>query len=179
MRILLLCHSFNSLTQRLHVELREAGHEVSVEFDVNDAVTCEAVALFRPDVVIAPFLKRAIPEDVWRSVRCLVVHPGVRGDKGPSALDWAILEGEASWGVTLIEAVGLSVSGGIGVGANPAAFGALPPPVPAVPAAAPPQATSSKGVFSFGRSRNSGSRFQFAIIVRAAATWPGLETKRR
>jgi len=106
MRILLLCHSFNSLTQRLHVELREAGHEVSVEFDVNDAVTCEAVALFRPDVVIAPFLKRAIPEDVWRSVRCLVVHPGVRGDKGPSALDWAILEGEASWGVTLIEAVG-------------------------------------------------------------------------
>ena len=40
MRILLLCHSFNSLTQRLHVELREAGHEVSVEFDVNDAVTC-------------------------------------------------------------------------------------------------------------------------------------------
>ena len=55
MRILLLCHSFNSLTQRLHVELREAGHEVSVEFDVNDAVTCEAVALFRPDVVIAPF----------------------------------------------------------------------------------------------------------------------------
>jgi len=46
-------------------------------------------------------------------------------------------------GVTLIEAVGLSVSVGIGVGANPAAFGALPPPVPAVPAAAPPQATSS------------------------------------
>ena len=83
MRILLLCHSFNSLTQRLHVELREAGHAVSVEFDVNDAVTREAVALFKPDLVIAPFLKRAIPEDVWRSVRCLIVHPGVRGDKGP------------------------------------------------------------------------------------------------
>ena len=62
MRILLLCHSFNSLTQRLHVALREAGHEVAVEFDVNDAVTHEAVALFRPDVVLAPFLKRAIPK---------------------------------------------------------------------------------------------------------------------
>ena len=47
MRILLLCHSFNSLTQRLHVALREAGHEVAVEFDVNDAVTHEAVALFQ------------------------------------------------------------------------------------------------------------------------------------
>ncbi len=106
MRVLLLCHSFNSLTQRLHVELREAGHDVSVEFDVNDSVTREAVAMFKPDVVIAPFLKRAIPDDVWRSVRCLIVHPGVRGDKGPSALDWAILERQPSWGVTLIEAVG-------------------------------------------------------------------------
>ncbi|MFO1099835.1 MAG: enoyl-CoA hydratase-related protein [Xanthobacteraceae bacterium] len=104
MRILLLCHSFNSLTQRLHVELRERGHVVSVEFDINDAVTCEAVALCRPDVVIASFLKRAIPESVWRRVRCLVVHPGVRGDRGPSALDWAILDGVPRWGVTLIEA---------------------------------------------------------------------------
>ncbi|MGD0640740.1 MAG: enoyl-CoA hydratase-related protein [Roseiarcus sp.] len=104
MRILLVCHSFNSLAQRLHVALREAGHEVSVELDVNDAVTREAVALYRPDLVIAPFLKRAIASDVWRSVRCLIVHPGVRGDKGPSALDWAILEGEQRWGVTLIEA---------------------------------------------------------------------------
>ncbi len=104
MRILLVCHSFNSLAQRLHVALREAGHEVSVELDVNDAVTREAVALHRPDLVIAPFLKRAIVSDVWRAVRCLIVHPGVRGDKGPSALDWAILEGEKRWGVTLIEA---------------------------------------------------------------------------
>ena len=28
MRILLLCHSFNSLTQRLYVELVRRGHEV-------------------------------------------------------------------------------------------------------------------------------------------------------
>jgi len=82
MRILLLCHSFNSLTQRLHVALRETGHEVSVEFDVNDAVTHEAVALFRPDLVLAPFLKRAIPEDVWRSVRALIVHPACAATGG-------------------------------------------------------------------------------------------------
>ena len=104
MRILLLCHSFNSLTQRLHVELGEAGHRVSVEFDVNDSLSREAVQLFRPDLVVAPFLKRAIAEDVWRAVRCLIVHPGIRGDKGPNALDWAILEDAPRWGVTLIEA---------------------------------------------------------------------------
>jgi putative two-component system hydrogenase maturation factor HypX/HoxX len=104
MRILLLATSFNALTQRLHVELAERGHALSVELDVNDASTAAAVRAFRPDLVVAPFLRRAIPESVWRAVRCLVVHPGPVGDRGPAALDWAILEGEASWGVTLLEA---------------------------------------------------------------------------
>ena len=36
MRILLLATSFNALTQRIHVELAERGHELSVELDVND-----------------------------------------------------------------------------------------------------------------------------------------------
>lgn len=104
MRILLLTHTFNSLSQRLFVELTERGHEVSVELDVNDAVTREAVGLFEPEVVLAPFLKRAIPEDIWRSRRCLIVHPGIIGDRGPSALDWALLDGESEWGVTVLEA---------------------------------------------------------------------------
>jgi putative two-component system hydrogenase maturation factor HypX/HoxX len=98
MRILLLTHSFNSLTQRLFAELTARGHELSVEFDIADSVTEEAVALFRPDVVVAPFLKRAIPESVWRTVVCLVVHPGIKGDRGPSALDWAITNREATDG---------------------------------------------------------------------------------
>jgi putative two-component system hydrogenase maturation factor HypX/HoxX len=103
-KILLLTQAFNGLAQRLYVELAARAHLVSVEFDINDTVTREAVGLFRPDLVIAPFLKRAIPEDVWRRVRCLVVHPGIRGDRGPSALDWAIQEGEREWGVTLLQA---------------------------------------------------------------------------
>ncbi|MGQ9365864.1 hydrogenase maturation protein [Azospirillum sp. A39] len=106
MRILFLVHGFNSLSQRLHVELAERGHDLSIEFDVNDAVTREAVAAQRPDLVLAPFLKRAIPEDVWRRVPCLVVHPGPRGDRGPSALDWAVLEGAERWGVTVLQADG-------------------------------------------------------------------------
>lgn len=104
MRILLLSHAFNSLTQRLFVELRERDHEVSVEFDINDEVTREAVAGFAPQLIIAPFLKRAIPEDIWRAQPCLIVHPGVRGDRGPSALDWAVLDGETRWGVTVLQA---------------------------------------------------------------------------
>jgi putative two-component system hydrogenase maturation factor HypX/HoxX len=106
MRILFLTHAFNSLTQRLHVELRALGHEVSVEFDINDAVALEAVDLYRPDLIIAPFLKRAIPESIWRGHVCLVVHPGIPGDRGPAALDWAILKGEKRWGVTVLQANG-------------------------------------------------------------------------
>jgi putative two-component system hydrogenase maturation factor HypX/HoxX len=105
MRILLLAQCFNSLTQQAFVELEARGHEVSVELDIHDSVTIEAVALFDPDVVIAPFLKRAIPEAVWRNRLCLIVHPGIRGDRGPSALDWAILDSHETWGVTVVEAV--------------------------------------------------------------------------
>ncbi|PLY14613.1 MAG: hydrogenase maturation protein [Sedimenticola sp.] len=104
MKILLLTHAFNSLTQRLHIELREKGHEVSVEFDINDATTIEAVGLFQPDLIVAPFLKRAIPEQVWKKQCCLIVHPGIKGDRGPSALDWAILQDQPSWGVTVLQA---------------------------------------------------------------------------
>ncbi|NVJ90491.1 MAG: hydrogenase maturation protein [Methylocystaceae bacterium] len=105
MKILLLTHSFNSLTQRLYVEIQRLGHELSVEFDIHDSVTEEAVALFKPDLLIAPFLKRAIPESVWSKLPCLIVHPGPVGDRGPSSLDWAILRGEKQWGITLLQAV--------------------------------------------------------------------------
>lgn len=104
MRILLLSHSFNSLTQRLYVELVERGHEVSVEFDINDTVTIEATELFQPDLIIAPFLKRAIPDRVWQENICLIVHPGPPGDRGPASLDWAILDGREDWGVTVLQA---------------------------------------------------------------------------
>jgi len=104
MRILVLAHSFNSLTQRLWCELKERNHEVSLELDISDGVTREAVDLYAPDLVLAPFLKRRIPDDVCQRVTCLVVHPGVPGDRGPAALDWAILDGRAQWGVTVIEA---------------------------------------------------------------------------
>ncbi|HRP85941.1 MAG TPA: formyltransferase family protein, partial [Gammaproteobacteria bacterium] len=104
MRILILTHSFNSLAQRIHAELALLGHDLTVELDISDEVTESAVALFRPDLVVAPFLKRAIPPSVWRRVPCFIVHPGIRGDRGPSALDWAILEGRETWGVTVLQA---------------------------------------------------------------------------
>jgi len=104
LKILFLTHSFNSLAQRLFVELIRCGHDLSIEFDINDNVTQQAVELFQPGLVIAPFLKRAIPEAVWRKVTCFIVHPGIIGDRGSSALDWAIMHGRQEWGVTVLQA---------------------------------------------------------------------------
>lgn len=106
MKILFLTHSFNSLSQRLYVELTRRGHEVSMEFDINDSVAREAVKLFKPDLIVAPYLRRAIEENIWKSIPCIVLHPGIKGDRGPSALDWALMNDEAAWGVTALQANG-------------------------------------------------------------------------
>ena len=83
MRILFIASGFNSLSQRLFVELTQRGHEVSVELDIDDKVSREAVELYAPDLIIAPFLKRAIPESIFSKHVCLIVHPGIPGDRGP------------------------------------------------------------------------------------------------
>lgn len=104
MRILLLTHAFNRLTQSLAWQLRRQGHDISIEFDIADSVTEEAAALFQPHLILAPYLRRAIPESVWSRWICLIVHPGIVGDRGPSALDWAIQDGVDEWGVTVLQA---------------------------------------------------------------------------
>ena len=105
MRILLLSSAFSGLTQRFYTELDDAGYEVSVELHLgNDAEALEGVELFKPDLILCPFLIRRIPATIYQHYRCLIVHPGIKGDRGPSSLDWAIQQGLTEWGVTLLEA---------------------------------------------------------------------------
>jgi putative two-component system protein, hydrogenase maturation factor HypX/HoxX len=104
MRILLMASAYNSMTQRVHAELADRGHEVAVELALGDEVMRQAVRRHRPDLVIAPMLTTAIPADVWSARPCFIVHPGPRGDRGPSSLDWAIMDGASRWGVTVLQA---------------------------------------------------------------------------
>ncbi|USQ86649.1 enoyl-CoA hydratase-related protein [Streptomyces phaeoluteigriseus] len=106
MHILLLASAFNSLTQRVHAELRDRGHTVAVELALPGSPLPEAVRRHAPQLILAPMLKTAIPEEVWTAHTCLVVHPGPVGDRGPSSLDWAIHEGIEEWGVTVLQADG-------------------------------------------------------------------------
>ena len=104
MRILLLASAYNSMTQRVHAELADRGHEVSVELALGDEVMYEGVRLYDPDLVIAPMLTTAIPAEIWSARPCFIVHPGPRGDRGPSSLDWAIMGDAERWGVTVLQA---------------------------------------------------------------------------
>src|SRR5215471_6701883 len=113
MRILLLASAYNSMTQRVHVELADRGHEVSVELALGDEAMRHAVGRCGPDLVIAPMLTTAIPADIWSAWPCLIVHPGPVGDRGPSSLDWAIMDGASRWGVTVLQANGEMDAGDI------------------------------------------------------------------
>ncbi|MFE4971634.1 hydrogenase maturation protein [Kitasatospora sp. NPDC056651] len=104
MRILLLASAFNSLSQRLHAELRDRRHTVDVQLAGDDDELREKVGRLRPDLLLAPMLRTAVPQDVWSRLTCLIVHPGPPGDRGPSSLDRAIQEGRTEWGVTVLQA---------------------------------------------------------------------------
>ena len=104
MKILFLTTAHNSLSQRLLVELTARGHEVRPSVVETGSAMMEAVSQDPPDLIVAPMLKTAIPEAIYSRYLCLIVHPGIKGDRGPSSLDWAITNGEKSWGATVLEA---------------------------------------------------------------------------
>jgi len=105
MRILFITSAHNSLSQRLLLELSAHGHAVSVALATSDDAMLQAVSRHAPELIIAPMLKVAIPQEIWAHHTCLIVHPGIKGDRGPSSLDWAIATGEKHWGVTIVQAV--------------------------------------------------------------------------
>lgn len=107
MRILLLVSAYNGLTQRVWCDLKEAGHEVGVLLAPvhDDADLVAAVDDIAPDLILCPFLKHRVPQQVWGRYPTVVIHPGPVGDRGPSSLDHATLDGRELWGVTALSAV--------------------------------------------------------------------------
>jgi putative two-component system protein, hydrogenase maturation factor HypX/HoxX len=111
LRVLFLVSAHNSLSQRVQIALTELGHEVAVSVVDSASAMEAAVARHRPELIVCPMLKAIIPESIFTRHRCLIVHPGPVGDRGPSSLDWAIELGVREWGVTLLEATA-TVDGG-------------------------------------------------------------------
>lgn len=104
MRVLILSTAFSGIAQRLLCELRLLGHDIDQHYDLEEDSLRHQVARFNPDVIVCPFLTQKIPQDIYRDYICLIVHPGIVGDRGASSLDWAIEQKRERWGVTLIQA---------------------------------------------------------------------------
>ncbi|MFJ2279820.1 hydrogenase maturation protein [Pseudomonas sp. NPDC087803] len=107
LKIILLSSAFNGLTQRAWLELRQAGHSPSVVVFTDEASVCEQIEHSGADLVICPFLKDRVPHALWSNARrpVVIIHPGIVGDRGASALDWAISNELTRWGVTALQAV--------------------------------------------------------------------------
>ncbi len=105
MRILLISTTFNGLTQRFFTELKDAHYEVFVELHHgNNEQVLMGVNLFNPDLIICPFLTQYLAKEIYEKHTCIIVHPGIKGDRGASSLDWAIQNNVSEWGVTFLEA---------------------------------------------------------------------------
>jgi putative two-component system protein, hydrogenase maturation factor HypX/HoxX len=105
MRVMLLCSSFNGLSQRAWLDLRAAGHDVALQLSADMGAVHETVARFDPELIVCPFLRERVPDELWKRRPTIIIHPGPLGDRGASSLDWAITEGTATWGVTALQAV--------------------------------------------------------------------------
>ena len=101
-----LVSAHNGLSQRAWIALTELGHGVAVAVVASAGAMEAAVRKHDPQLIVCPFLKQMIPESIWSRRRCLIVHPGPPGDRGPSSLDWAIELEERDWGVTVLQANG-------------------------------------------------------------------------
>lgn len=104
MKVLILASSFSGLCQRVLRELLAEGHKVEQHYGMDVPELRAQLDKFSPEIILCPFLTHRIPEDIWRTYRCLIVHPGIEGDRGPSSLDWAIRDNWRYWGVTLLQA---------------------------------------------------------------------------
>ena len=109
-RIGLLYTRFASMPQALWTALREDGHEVirPEDLQIRTPMSAEDMTRFArlaaPDVILCPFLKEVVPAAVCERTTTWIPHPGIRGDRGPSSLSWAILDGEPAWGLTMVRA---------------------------------------------------------------------------
>lgn len=107
LNIILLSSAFNGLTQRVWLSLKEAGYQVSFLLFTTEQEVIDSIETAHPDLVICPFLKDRVPEVLWKNETrpIIIIHPGIRGDRGASSLDWAILKNLDTWGVTALQAV--------------------------------------------------------------------------
>ncbi|MFD6401168.1 enoyl-CoA hydratase-related protein [Nocardia sp. NPDC060249] len=101
----------NGFTQRVSAMLQRHGRIVSTSVVTTGEDMDAAITAADPDLILCPYLTARIPTRIYSTRSCLIFHPGPVGDRGPSSLDWAIINEDPVWGVTVLEA-GEEMDGG-------------------------------------------------------------------
>ncbi|OQX58458.1 MAG: hydrogenase, partial [Helicobacteraceae bacterium 4484_230] len=104
MKILLLCSAFNSLTQAVYTFLQDRGDEVAVAYAVSEEQMLKEITAFNPELILCPFLKHYLPRSIYGAYPTYIFHPGPKGDRGPNALEYALLNHKKEWGVVILRA---------------------------------------------------------------------------
>ncbi len=104
MKVLLLFTAFNGLSQSVLTHLTDKQHTVKLCLAADEALLRQNIVSFKPDLILCPFLKQRIADDIWQQHTCIIIHPGIKGDRGASSIDWAILSEQTRWGVTALQA---------------------------------------------------------------------------
>jgi len=93
MNILLLSDTYNSLTQAIHVSLKDKGYNPKILYTVD----IDKILLLNPKIILCPFLKSYLPKNIYTNYPAYVLHPGPIGDRGASSLEYALMQEE--WGI--------------------------------------------------------------------------------
>jgi putative two-component system hydrogenase maturation factor HypX/HoxX len=100
------------MAQKVYLACKSKGHEIvrSMQYTSAEEVLYELEKAEQEgcyiDAIICPFLTSILPKSIYEhpTVPCLILHPGVAGDRGPSAIDWALHRHLPQGGVTILQA---------------------------------------------------------------------------
>ena len=98
MKLLLLVTTFNSLTQAIYTNLKDRGYQVDVTFAINPTQMLEEIEAVNPQIILCPFLKSYLPNEIYDNYPTFIFHPAPIGDRGAYSLDYAILNEVQKWG---------------------------------------------------------------------------------
>ncbi len=113
MKITLLITAFNGLSQAVFTYLKDRKYTLSIVYASTDEQIKKELDSFKPEFILAPFLKSFISKEIYEKYPTYIFHPGPRGDRGSSSLEYALLSQYEIWGVSLLRANGLYDAGDI------------------------------------------------------------------
>ncbi len=113
MKILLLCTAFNSQTQAVYTWLEDRGYQVAVSYAISEVQMLEEIEGVSPELILCPFLKQYLPENIYANYPTYIFHPGPIGDRGPNALEYALQSHTKTWGLVILRANALYDGGDI------------------------------------------------------------------